>query len=158
MAGVIEFPIVWHEGLYDIRIRHAVRLDQPSVLGGEERIVFADAAIVVFLVPVHGNVAKHDRDALRGGDDILSAAFAVTQERGLLPGVAQEITRDGHFRENDDIDGLLFGIRGHSEDLRGVLIRMARNDLHLGHGNFQQSETLLFVTWDIISCIDDGEM
>ena len=138
MARVVEFAVIRHERLYRVRIRHVVGLHELAVARDEERVVLAHAAIVVLFLPVDGDVAEHDRDVLRGGDDVAAVAFAVAQESRLLPRIAEEVARHGHLREDDDVGALLAGFFDEAQDCGGVLVWMARNDFHLCHGNVQQ--------------------
>ena len=65
--------------------------------------------------------------------------FAVGEEAGLLPGVSEQITGNGHFGEDDDIHMFRPGFIHHAQHGGGVFIGMPRDDFHLGHSYFQQS-------------------
>mgnify|MGYP000482461439 CR=1 FL=1 len=138
MACIVKFAVIRHQCLDRIGIRHIVRLHKLAVLRDEESIVFAHAAVVVLLLPIDCHVAEHDGDAMRGSDDVLSIALAVAQESRLFPGISQEITGDGHLGEDDDIGVVFASLADEGEDALRVLVGMARNDLHLCHGNVQQ--------------------
>ena len=138
VARVVELAVVRHQRLDRVRVRHVVRLDEFAVARDEEGVVLAHAAVVVLLLPVDGDVAEHDRDILRRRDDVAAVALAVAQEGALLPGVAEEVARHGHLREDDDIGAFCARLLDEAQDRGGVHVWMAGDDLHLSHGNFQQ--------------------
>ena len=138
VARVVELAVVRHQRLDRVRVRHVVRLDEFAVARDEEGVVLAYAAVVVLLLPVDGDVAEHDRDILRRRDDVTAVALAVAQKGALLPGVAEEVARHRHLREDDDIGALYARLLDEAQDRGGVHVWMAGDDLHLSHGNFQQ--------------------
>ena len=145
MARVVKFAVVRQQRLDDERVDHRLGRDELAVLRAEKSVVLAHAAVVVLFLPVNRDVAEENDDALRGGDDVLAIAFAVAQERRLLPGIAQKRPRDAHFREHDDIDVLRFRVRNHPQHRLRVDIRMSWRDFHLRHSDFQHMQTPLFV-------------
>ena len=159
MTGIIELTIVWQQRLDDKGVRHVVRCDETTILGAEERIVFAHAAVIVLLFPVDGNVAEQDDNALGSADDVGAVALAVAQESGLLPCIAEQVSWDAHLREDDDISLLLLGFSDHLQHTFRIFIRVTGRNLHLCHRDVQHRNTPLelhFYRCYNSSCLSPG--
>ena len=79
MTRIIEFAVVRHEGFDDIRVRHACRLYEFTILCDEAGIVFPNATVVILFRPVNGNVAEDDGNSLSGSDNVTPVILAVAQ-------------------------------------------------------------------------------
>ena len=140
MARVVELPIVRHQRLDDERIGRGVGRDELPVLRGEERVVLSDAAVVVLLRPIDGDVAEHYRNTLRRRDDFLAAGFAFFEKSRLFPGVAQKIAGNRHFGKNDEVGVLLPRIGNIFEHRIGVVVGTAGDDAHLSKGDLKHGK------------------
>ena len=143
VACVVELPIVRQERLDDEGVGHCLGMAELSFAGDEAGVVLARPAVIVLFRPIDGDAAEDDRDAVRGGDDVGGASFAVAQEGVLLPGIAEQIAGNRHLGEDDDVGMIRFRFFHLAQHVRGIGVRPSGLYFHLCGRDFQQGEAPL---------------
>ena len=136
IAVIVELPVVRKRGLADVRIGQAAP-QQLAVLGDEAGIVAAQPAVLVHLVPVETDIAEDDTDAVRGGNDFFPVGFTVFQIGALLPQIAQKISGNHHFRQQQDVHAGFFCFPDKGPGVTGIGLRVSGNDPGLSKCKFQ---------------------
>ena len=102
MAAVIKFTVVGQRVL-DEEAAALITAEQFTILAGEGGVVFAHASVLVELAGFGGNAAEDNADIFGGSDDFFGIIGAIIQKGLLLPDVADKITRQCHFGQQQDI-------------------------------------------------------
>jgi len=132
VAAVIELAVVGHQGLNAEGVRAVCGSDKGPAVRHKDGVILAHTAVFVAAGPVDGHITEDGCDVLRSLANRVSAGFALMEKRLVLPFIAKEVSGNGHFGEDDELNSVTDGFTNVAKDRVRIFARSSREDVDLG--------------------------